>query len=228
MKQEQIKEFPNYFINELGQVVNKQGKVKATFRQIRDGYEMVFLWKNNKAHNKYIHRLVAEHLIPNPENKPCVNHIDGNKMNNLITNLEWVTYSENSIHALKLGLKVPDQAEDVHNSLYTNEQIHEICKALQSGMRVRDVAEKFQVPRYLVKSISIGVTWKTISEGYNFPSRTRSISEDTVRWICKQIENGYTNMQILGMSTNPKVDRKKIENIRNKKTFQHISKDFNF
>lgn len=56
---------------------------------------------------KTVHRLVAIAFIPNPENRPCVNHIDGNKLNNNINNIEWCTYSENNIHAFNTGLKIP-------------------------------------------------------------------------------------------------------------------------
>lgn len=67
------------------------------------GYESVSL-----AARKYdIHRVLAELYIPNPYNKPCVNHKDGNKLNNDLSNLEWVTYSENNIHALQHGLRKP-------------------------------------------------------------------------------------------------------------------------
>lgn len=66
---------------------------------------MVNLWRNNKGKYFTIHRLVAMHFIDNPNNKPIVNHIDGNKLNNNVENLEWTTYGENNQHAYDTGLK---------------------------------------------------------------------------------------------------------------------------
>jgi len=65
------------------------------------GYVRVNLCKNGKNKKHSVHRLVATAFIPNPENKPCVNHIDGNKKNNKLENLEWVTHKENTNHAVK-------------------------------------------------------------------------------------------------------------------------------
>ena len=71
----------------------------------QNGYLRVALCKNNKQQDYSIHRLVATAFIENLENKPCINHKDGNKLNNNLDNLEWCTYSENLRHAYKLGLK---------------------------------------------------------------------------------------------------------------------------
>lgn len=66
----------------------------------KDGYKVV----NIRKKIYYIHRLVAEEFIPNPEGKPFINHIDGNKQNNSVENLEWCTNSENILHAYRIGL----------------------------------------------------------------------------------------------------------------------------
>lgn len=70
------------------------------------GYLRTIIFKNQKPKNFLIHRLVAQAFIPNLDNKPCINHIDGNKQNNCIENLEWCTHSENSKHNYKIGLQI--------------------------------------------------------------------------------------------------------------------------
>ena len=79
----------------------KRGKILKPCAT-RDGYLQLNLIKNKKKKVSTVHRLVAKAFIVNFENKPCVNHIDGNKQNNNVENLEWVTYSENTIHAIKI------------------------------------------------------------------------------------------------------------------------------
>lgn len=101
-----IQDFPKYSITEDGHVINiETNKVlKPLLNKV--GYLQLGLYISGKQTRKYLHRLIAEAFIPNPENKPEVNHIDGNKQNNSISNLEWVTPSENRKHAYTIGLKV--------------------------------------------------------------------------------------------------------------------------
>lgn len=72
----------------------------------KNGYYGVSLTGINSTRSAvfYIHRLIAEAFVPNSYNKPCINHIDGNKRNNMISNLEWCTYAENNGHAVNVGL----------------------------------------------------------------------------------------------------------------------------
>ena len=71
------------------------------------GYYSVMLYKDGTHKTFYVHRLAALSFIPNPDNKPQVNHKDGNKLNNTLENLEWVTISENQKHAISHGLRTP-------------------------------------------------------------------------------------------------------------------------
>lgn len=78
---------------------------KEKHRQVKEfGYEVVSVSKNNIIRHYMVHRMVAETFIPNPENKPFVNHKDGNKLNNSVENLEWCTKEENQQHAEKNNL----------------------------------------------------------------------------------------------------------------------------
>lgn len=81
--------------------------VMLTPQKDRDGYLLVGLKRGGKEYKAKVHRLVAEAFIPNYDNKPIVNHLDGDKGNNAVNNLEWCTDRENSHHARATGLLRP-------------------------------------------------------------------------------------------------------------------------
>ena len=113
-----INEFNNYAISNLGNIKNvKTGRVLKLCLNPRGYYSYTF-YKKGIRKTFRIHRLVALYFIDNPNNLPYVNHIDGNKTNNRVENLEWCTAKQNDEHARRTGLKVQEKpvlAENVES-----------------------------------------------------------------------------------------------------------------
>lgn len=86
----------------------RKGVVRVPFEN--QGYYNITLNKAGIEITYPVHRLIAMTFIPNPNDLPCVNHIDGNKQNNIVTNLEWITYADNTQHAIATGLFNPEQS----------------------------------------------------------------------------------------------------------------------
>lgn len=119
MTWEKIRRNSNYSISEKGEVRNDiTGKLKSATVNKANGYLTVDLYKNNKSYKVTIHKLLAEAFIPNPDNKPCIDHIDGNRTNNALSNLRWATYSENNSRFNTYGVR----SERIKVTHYTEER----------------------------------------------------------------------------------------------------------
>lgn len=126
-----------YQISNLGRVKSLGGWCGTAKRKERirstslthDGYVKVRLVHQGKDKTARVHRLVAEAFIDNPENKNTVNHIDGNKQNNIVSNLEWADRTEQMMHAYALGLKTSRTGTYNANAKLTDEQVREIRKS---------------------------------------------------------------------------------------------------
>ena len=100
-----------YAVTSCGRVWSHQSKIFLTPREDKDGYLRVGLTKNGKQYTRFIHRLVAETYLPNPSNLPLINHINENKQDNRLSNLEWcthwynLTYSRDRETALSKGVE---------------------------------------------------------------------------------------------------------------------------
>ena len=143
-----IKNFPNYEINETGEIKNiKRNKLlKPTSNKAGKGYLYVSLYNNGKHKRFFVHRLVAICFIPNVLNKPYVNHKDGNTINNSVDNLEWVTSYENVRHA-SLELKVM-KGYEIHNEKMKK-------PVLQIDYYTKEIVNKFGSIREASKSTGI-------------------------------------------------------------------------
>lgn len=127
------------------------------------GYMLVDMRKDGKRYMRVVHRLVAEAFIPNPNNLPQVNHIDGNKNNNCVTNLEWCTCSENQQHGFDTGLK-PQSSKHPFSKL-TEEDIRYIRKYYKPNTRgfgMRTLAKKFGVSDSTIRQIIVGISYKSV------------------------------------------------------------------
>ncbi len=125
----------------------------------KDGGIRVFLSKDLKNTRFQLHRLVAFAFIPNPKNLPFINHISGNRADNRVENLEWVTPSENILHAYRIGLK---NAEGMNNgqAKLKDEDIIKIKQLYKDGVFQKEIAKIFNVCRPLISMIVCNKIWK--------------------------------------------------------------------
>ena len=154
MKKHRIYSLDDYTITEEGKIINNNNNHILKPQKNGKGYLRVSIGK--KLY--FVHRLVAQKYIPNPENKDQVNHKDGNKLNNNVNNLEWVTNKENRKHALNNKLHLC--GEDCSWSKLTEKEVIFIRKNKNIG--IKKLAEKFNVSRGTISSIINNRSWKQL------------------------------------------------------------------
>lgn len=160
----------NYYVQDDGKIFSERTNKILSVQLDKDGYEKVQMMSTDgKRHRYSVHRLVLENFNPIENmNEFQVNHIDGNKRNNNLSNLEWVTCSENQIHAHKIGLK--NQSGEHNNaSKLTEEQVKEIINMLlEHKYTYGQIAEKFGVSDETIGSIKRKERWKYLTENVDF------------------------------------------------------------
>ena len=150
-------EYNNYEISNLGNIRNKTTKNIRKW-SLANGYNkcVLSLGERGKIATVYAHRLVAKAFLPNPNNLPQVNHKDGNKLNNNVDNLEWVTNKENQIHARDIGLT--KSGEQCRNTKLSLEQVIFIREHLE--LTNIELANKFGCDPSNISKIKNGHIWK--------------------------------------------------------------------
>lgn len=160
-------------------VEGKDGRLMAvTGRILKPGnlvsgsgkrYKVVSLWRGGKGRMFQVHRLVAMAFVPNPDNLPEVNHLDGNPGNNHYTNLEWTTRKGNIQHAIRTGLldhskrRMP-KGEAHQNAKLTDNDVRTIrVLGAEPGRDTKAIASRFGVSRTQVNNILSNRVWKHVS-----------------------------------------------------------------
>jgi len=156
-------EYPDYLISNKGRIKSKL-RNKLIDQRVHEGYyDCRIKDKDGRKRSPRVHRLVAELFVANPEGKPVVNHIDGNKLNNSADNLEWVSYSENIQHAKKTGLS------GTRKGTLTEEEVREICSLLQAGLSYSEIMKlNPRFTRSRVEKIRQRKRWTRISKDYEW------------------------------------------------------------
>jgi len=225
----EIQGFPGYYISETGTVYStktgewRERKLQTSYR----GYKMVEIRdSSNKPFFKSVHRIVANAFIPNPENKPQVNHIDGNKTNNDVCNLEWCTEAENTAHAIETGLR-DYIGEGNPASTTTESQIRQACQLMQDANLSRtEISRITGVWSDTLYKLRAGIAWSHVASEYNLtrPKRiSAKLSEDQVKTICELLNAGLPYSQITETTG---VGKHTISKIKRGTTYLEISKKY--
>lgn len=155
-----IKGFSNYEINSNGVVIRKNDLIIIKHTKDIFGYISVRLSDDNgNRKTQFVHRLLLSAFVGNSELQ--VNHIDGNTSNNCLSNLEYVTCSENLIHASENGLFADSHLDE--------EKVKNICELLEKGLTIVEIidATNNEISPYIIRSIKRKTSWKDISKNYN-------------------------------------------------------------
>ena len=166
--------------------ISNLGNVKALYRNNKNvyskehyikcewcynGYGRVTLTKDKKVKRFLVHRLVAMAFIPNPYSKPCVNHIDGNKRNNNVNNLEWCSYRENTIHAIENNL-IPHESLVKRGLIGANKRKKEVVmfdkhkNIIGKFESACEIEKRYNIDKSLISNVCLGK--QKTSHGYYF------------------------------------------------------------
>ena len=152
-----MREFKNtgYYVTSDGNVIGKKGSIIKPNLVKGYGYVTIYQGSRENRKNYSLHRMVADLYIPQPEGKTQVNHINGIKTDNRVSNLEWTSAKENTQHAIKTGLR-RDKGENSKNSVLTNQQAKQIRKEYVRGSSTHGqhgLAKKYNTTRGTIYNI---------------------------------------------------------------------------
>ena len=152
----EIKDYP-YLVSNTGEIYSLKAKKNLSPGRKR-GYLSVILQNKGKKKQSYVHRLVAEYFLPPSQRKTYVNHIDGVKDNNAVTNLEWVTPLENTRHAIALGL-YNNSGENNGRAKLKPKHV-EAIRLLKGVLTQKELSDLFMISESVVSDIHTNKKWR--------------------------------------------------------------------
>lgn len=171
----------HYYATEDGHIYSEYLKRNISEYYDKDGYKKVRLSNGDGSRKVFsVHRLILETFEPNPNSSNLqVNHKDGNKENNALSNLEWVTCKKNINHAYNLGLysNIGDNNNGDHK-LTTSQVLEIIDLLLERTMTIQAIANKYNVSKFAIESIKYKRTWKHLTKDINFYEGSTTTSQE--------------------------------------------------
>lgn len=196
-----LKDYPMYRIYNTGKIYSEYLKKFIHQHDDNSGYLQVTLRGKNGRKTIKVHILVALAFIPNPNNKPEVNHIDCNKHNNKVTNLEWVTKHENMIHASLYSYKDRDKLSPL-----TKEMVSLIPILLENKFSIKLIATLYKVGHVTIRNIIQRKTWKHL----NLTFKKNEFSRDIIK-ITPELYNKLKSFNVDNTVLNSRI--KELESV---------------
>ena len=231
----------DYDVSDDGKVYSHKTK-RLIFLNNNKGYHMARLYvidpnkpnetKKDRIRYIYVHRMVAETFIPNPDNLPVINHKNGIRNDNRVENLEWCTQRDNILHAFRV-LRIPTKyqlGEANDSSVYTEKEIRNLCELIQSGITsVKELSRITGIAEGTVIAVKNGIQWTHVSCDYKLPEVNRKprLSEEDIYEICKILEkDGITPFEQIAKDFG--TSRKTVSRIYYKTHYKKITSQFDF
>jgi len=213
---------PDYCVTNKGRLYSLKSKRFLNLQYNDNGYPCVTLRVDGKTKTFKVHRLVALTYLKGTYFEGAhVNHKDGDNSNNCVDNLEWVTRSENMIHAYQNGLIMskPHKLSD--------ETVHLICQFLEQGSRVPDIEKMFNTTKDQIYRIIDGTAYNYVSFEYNLLNvpKQQKLSPEKVVEVCDLLVKGST-LSIISELTG--VNMSSVKAIKQRRTQTHISNSYDW